>query len=89
MSLLLENNYILEPLSVVRFLRLTFKYLPELKRNLISLGESDENYDIRIHKSFIKLTLDHKEVISSPKINGIYTLQAKPLVGYSSAAVNL
>ncbi|XP_022848593.1 uncharacterized protein LOC111370921 [Olea europaea var. sylvestris] len=55
LNLLLSNNYILE-LDKVR-------YVPELKRNLISLGELDEKYDIRIHKSLIRLILNNKEVI--------------------------
>lgn len=80
LSLLLENYYIVE-LDKVR-------YAIELKRNLFSLGKLDEDYDTRIHKSFIKSRLDHKKVTSSPKINEIYSLQAEPLVGYSFVAVN-
>lgn len=80
LNLLLKNTYILKLGKV--------SYVLELKRTLISLGKLDEDYDIRIHKCSIKLNLGQKEVIFSPKINGIYTLQAKPVVGYSSATVN-
>ncbi|XP_022864054.1 uncharacterized protein LOC111384065, partial [Olea europaea var. sylvestris] len=71
-KLLLDNNYALELENI--------RYVPELKRNLISLGELDEKYNIYIHKGLISLTLGEKRVISSSKINGIYTVHAKPVL---------
>lgn len=80
LRLLLNNNYILELNNII--------YVPEFKRNLISSGELDDQYNILIHKGLVKLNHENQEVISFPKINGIYTIYAEPIVSHNSAAVN-
>lgn len=61
--------------------------MPDLQRNLISFGQVDDEYKIRIYKGLTRISLNFKEIISSPKSNGIFTLQAKPLVGNNSTIV--
>lgn len=56
LNLLLENNHILELAET--------RYVSSLQRNLISLGELDDEYNIRIHKGFTKIKLNVKEAIS-------------------------
>lgn len=41
-----------------------------------------------IHKSLIRLHQGNKNVISSPKINGIYTVFAKSIISYCTTALN-
>lgn len=79
-KLLLDNNYILELENT--------RYVLELKRNLISLGELDEKYNINIHKGLISLTLGEKRVISCPKINEIYTVHAEPVLSQCTTTSN-
>lgn len=61
-NLLLENNHILELAET--------RYVSSLQRNLISLGELDDEYNIRIHKGFTKIKLNVKEAISASKYMG-------------------
>lgn len=77
-NLLLNNTYIFE-LSEA-------KYVPDLLRNLISLGELYNEYEIKIYKRFSKINLN-KKIISYPKVNVIYILQVEPLVENSLASI--
>lgn len=49
------------------------RYIPDLKRNLISLGTlDDEGYKAIINKGIWNLQNNFIEIINVPKINGIY-----------------
>lgn len=74
------NNYILELDNC--------RYVPELKRNLISLGQLDDRFTIVIQNGLLRLKQGNKTVISSLKLNGIYTVSADPSNYHCSAALN-
>ena len=54
------------------------RYIPDLKRNLISLGEFDKKeYNFQGEKSILKVMKGSKEVLKGMKKQGLYTLKAE------------
>ncbi|XP_050902779.1 uncharacterized protein LOC127115231 [Lathyrus oleraceus] len=63
------------------------RYAPDLKRNLISLGEFDKKrYVLQGDKSILKVMKGSKEVLRGVKKQGLYTLEAEFVCGCADVA---
>ncbi|KAL3623657.1 hypothetical protein CASFOL_032473 [Castilleja foliolosa] len=64
-------------------------YVPDLRRNLISVGMLDDlGYDIKASQGRIKILKGSLVMLKGIKKNEIYILEGKVIVGYASVAVN-
>ena len=58
------------------------RYVPDLKRNLFSLGEfNKKGYVFQGEKSILRVMKGSKEVLRGVKKQGLYTLEAKVVSG--------
>lgn len=58
------------------------RFLPELKRNLISLGTLESSvYELKLENRVLKVSRGSLLVIKGKKINSLYFLQAKTVIG--------
>src|SRR3954471_23054695 len=63
------------------------RYVPNLKRNLLSLGEFDKNgYVFQGEKSILRVMKGSKEVLRGVKKQGLYTLEAEVVSGSTNVA---
>ena len=63
------------------------RYVPDLKRNLISLGEFDKKgYVFQGEKSILRVMKGSKEVLRGVKKQGLYTLVAEVVSGSTNVA---
>ena len=64
------------------------RYVPELKRNLISLGTLDElGYAYKVENGFLHVFKNDKLVLSGTKKYGLYVLNSSHLYPISSAYI--
>lgn len=63
------------------------RYVPELKRNLVSLGMLDEQgYVFKVERGVLKVLKDSRVVMKSCKKKGLYSIQGKTIVGIATRA---
>ena len=63
------------------------RYVPDLKRNLISLGEVDrKGYVFQGEKSILRVMKGSKEVLRGVKKQGLYTIEAEDVSGSTNVA---
>jgi hypothetical protein len=66
------------------------RYVPDLQRNLISLGVLDDlNYDIMINAGYIKILRNSHLIVEAPKRHGLYILQTQNIFDSTSAALSV